>query len=52
MECMKFVFSKQKFVLIIDEDGYNDWQELLKFLFDCCNSPRAEMKESALYILW
>ncbi|EDO35645.1 predicted protein [Nematostella vectensis] len=34
----------------LDDDGYNHWQELLKFLFECCNSPRAELKESALHI--
>lgn len=35
---------------LLDEDGYNHWQELLKFLFECCNSLKAELKESALHI--
>lgn len=35
---------------LLDEDGYNHWQELLKFLFECCNSSKSELKESALHI--
>ncbi|KXJ29691.1 importin-5 [Exaiptasia diaphana] len=35
---------------LLDEEGYNHWQDLLKFLFECCNSQKAELKESALHI--
>ncbi|XP_078381779.1 importin-5-like [Oculina patagonica] len=35
---------------LLDEEGYNHWQELLKFLFECCNSQKPELKESALHI--
>ncbi|CAH3175486.1 unnamed protein product [Porites lobata] len=35
---------------LLDEEGYNHWQELLKFLFGCCNSTKSELKESALHI--
>lgn len=38
------------FSLFSDEEGYNHWQELLKFLFECCNSQHSELKECALHI--
>lgn len=35
---------------LIDDDGNNQWQELLQFLFQCANAPSAQLKESALRI--
>ena len=34
-----------------DGDGNTNWDELLKFMFYCCNSGTAQHKESALSIL-
>ncbi len=36
---------------IVDEDGYNHWQELLKFLHECCNSQDQNLRECSLRIL-
>lgn len=35
---------------LIDEDGNNQWPEILQFLFECANSPVIQLKESALRI--
>ncbi len=34
-----------------DDDNNMTWPEVLKFLFDCANSPDAGLRESALNIL-
>ena len=36
---------------VTDESGTNTWPDVLKFLFDCANSPDANLRESALLIL-
>ncbi|KAI0224095.1 Importin-5 [Lamellibrachia satsuma] len=36
---------------MLDENGTNTWPDVLKFLFDCANSPTADLRESALLIL-
>ncbi|XP_037940844.1 importin-5 [Teleopsis dalmanni] len=35
---------------LIDEDGNNQWPDFLQFLFQCANSPSAQLQESALRI--
>jgi len=35
----------------LDEDGNNQWPDILKFLYDCCNSNENRMKETALHII-
>lgn len=35
---------------LIDEDGNNQWPEVLQFLFQCANAPSPLLKESALRI--
>lgn len=39
-------------LLCIDDDGNNQWPELLKFLFDSVNSPNVGLREAALHIFW
>ncbi|XP_068157334.1 importin-5 [Drosophila tropicalis] len=35
---------------LIDEDGTNQWPDVLQFLFQCANSPTPQLQESALRI--
>lgn len=35
---------------LIDDDGNNQWPEILQFLFQCANSPNPQLQESALRI--
>ncbi|XP_055921523.1 importin-5 [Eupeodes corollae] len=35
---------------LIDDDGNNQWPDFLQFLFQCANSPNAQLQESALRI--
>lgn len=35
---------------LIDDDGNNQWPDFLQFLFQCANSPSAQLQESALRI--
>ncbi|XP_030375758.1 importin-5 [Scaptodrosophila lebanonensis] len=35
---------------LIDEDGNNQWPDILQFLFQCANSPTPQLQESALRI--
>ncbi|XP_055850061.1 importin-5 [Episyrphus balteatus] len=35
---------------LIDDDGNNRWPDFLQFLFQCANSPNAQLQESALRI--
>ncbi|KAK7893324.1 hypothetical protein WMY93_022476 [Mugilogobius chulae] len=37
---------------LIDDDGNNQWPEVLKFLFDSVNSDNVGLKEAALHIFW
>ncbi|KAJ8393859.1 hypothetical protein AAFF_G00055880 [Aldrovandia affinis] len=37
---------------LIDDDGNNQWPEILKFLFDSVNSQNVGLRESALHIFW
>uniref|UniRef100_A0A667Z6G0 Karyopherin (importin) beta 3 n=1 Tax=Myripristis murdjan TaxID=586833 RepID=A0A667Z6G0_9TELE len=37
---------------LIDDDGNNQWPELLKFLFDSVNSQNVGLREAALHIFW
>ncbi|KAK5847578.1 hypothetical protein PBY51_016695 [Eleginops maclovinus] len=37
---------------LIDDDGNNQWPEVLKFLFDSVNSDSVSLRESALHIFW
>ncbi|XP_013880580.1 importin-5 [Austrofundulus limnaeus] len=37
---------------LIDDDGNNQWPELLKFLFDSVNSDNVALREAALHIFW
>ncbi|XP_066562833.1 importin-5 [Amia ocellicauda] len=37
---------------LIDDDGNNQWPEVLKFLFDSVNSQNVGLRESALHIFW
>ncbi|XP_036401280.1 importin-5 [Megalops cyprinoides] len=37
---------------LIDDDGNNQWPEVLKFLFDSVNSQSVGLRESALHIFW
>lgn len=37
---------------LIDDDGVNQWPELLKFLFDSVNSDNVGLREAALHIFW
>ena len=34
----------------IDDDGNNQWPDVLKFLYECCNSSEDKLKECALHI--
>lgn len=38
--------------LFLDDDGNNQWQELLKFLFDSVSSDNVGLREAALHIFW
>lgn len=40
------------FLCCLDDDGNNQWPELLKFLFDSVNSPNVGLREAALHIFW
>ena len=35
----------------LDEEGNNQWPDILKFLYDCCNAHENRMKEVALHII-
>lgn len=35
-----------------DDDGNNQWPEVLKFLFDSVNSDNVGLREAALHIFW
>lgn len=35
---------------LIDDDGNNQWTEILQFLFQCANSPNTQLQESALRV--
>lgn len=35
---------------LIDDDGNNQWPEVLQFLFQCANAPNPQLKEAALRI--
>uniref|UniRef100_A0A3B5MRZ7 Uncharacterized protein n=1 Tax=Xiphophorus couchianus TaxID=32473 RepID=A0A3B5MRZ7_9TELE len=37
---------------LIDDDGNNQWPEVLKFLFDSVNSDDIGLREAALHIFW
>ncbi|RXN01964.1 Importin-5 [Acipenser ruthenus] len=37
---------------LIDDDGNNQWPEVLKFLFDSVSSQDVGLRESALHIFW
>ncbi|KAG7467002.1 hypothetical protein MATL_G00148650 [Megalops atlanticus] len=37
---------------LIDDDGNNQWPEVLKFLFESVNSQNLGLRESALHIFW
>uniref|UniRef100_A0A8B9QS90 Importin-5 n=3 Tax=Aves TaxID=8782 RepID=A0A8B9QS90_APTOW len=37
---------------LIDEDGNNQWPEVLKFLFDSVSSQNVGLREAALHIFW
>uniref|UniRef100_A0A671P5U2 Importin-5 n=1 Tax=Sinocyclocheilus anshuiensis TaxID=1608454 RepID=A0A671P5U2_9TELE len=37
---------------LIDDDGNNQWPEILKFLFDSVNSQDVSLREAALHIFW
>ncbi|KAG9262144.1 importin-5 [Astyanax mexicanus] len=37
---------------LLDDDGNNQWPELLKFLFDSVNSQNVALREAALHIFW
>uniref|UniRef100_A0A673XPI8 Karyopherin (importin) beta 3 n=1 Tax=Salmo trutta TaxID=8032 RepID=A0A673XPI8_SALTR len=37
---------------LLDDDGNNQWPELLKFLFDSVNSDNVGLREAALHIFW
>jgi len=35
----------------LDEEGNNQWPDILKFLYECCNSGEDKLKECALHII-
>jgi len=35
---------------LLDEEGNNTWPDVLKFLFECANSSKGELRDSALII--
>lgn len=35
----------------LDEDSNNQWPDVLKFLYECCNSGEDQLKECALHII-
>jgi hypothetical protein len=35
----------------LDESGTNQWPDILKFLYDCCQSPEPHLKSVALHII-
>ncbi|KAG9329037.1 hypothetical protein JZ751_008339 [Albula glossodonta] len=37
---------------LIDDEGNNQWPEVLKFLFDSVNSQNVGLREAALHIFW
>lgn len=39
-------------LLCLDDDGNNQWPELLKFLFEAVNSSNVGLREAALHIFW
>lgn len=44
-ECLVFLFN-------VDDDGNNQWPEVLKFLFDSVNAENVGLREAALHIFW
>ena len=38
-------------VFFSGDDGSNQWPDILKFLYECCNSNENRMKEVALHII-
>lgn len=45
-------YFKMLLLLYLDDDGNNQWPELLKFLFDAVNSSNVGLREAALHIFW
>uniref|UniRef100_A0AAR2IXI6 Importin-5 n=1 Tax=Pygocentrus nattereri TaxID=42514 RepID=A0AAR2IXI6_PYGNA len=37
---------------LLDDDGNNQWPEILKFLFESVNSQNVALREAALHIFW
>ncbi|XP_023822132.1 importin-5 [Oryzias latipes] len=37
---------------LVDDDGNNQWPEVLKFLFDSVNSEDVGLREAALHVFW
>lgn len=40
------------FLFNVDDDGNNQWPEVLKFLFDSVNAENVGLREAALHIFW
>ena len=47
-----FLLRFKIFSLFVADDGENQWPDILKFLFECCNSQSNEIREIPLQILW
>jgi len=48
------IFSKNNVrivLLYVDENNLNNWSDLLKFLFQCCNLQQPGLYVSALHII-
>lgn len=52
LTCRWRTLSQVLLSLISDDDGNNQWPELLKFLFDSVNSDNVGLREAALHIFW
>ena len=49
--CITFITCVHVCVCTADEHDVNQWSELLKFLFQCCNLEQPRLYESALHII-
>lgn len=49
---MEITEERLVFLFNVDDDGNNQWPEVLKFLFDSVNAENVGLREAALHIFW
>lgn len=56
LPCWRLMLWRRTLIIFIvsylDDDGNNQWPELLKFLFESVNSDNVGLREAALHIFW